>query len=274
MRLRAPLLLVLLCAACATTPPVPTSAPAPSPSPSTTPAAVVPSPQAFASPAPAPSTPPARSPWAAGCPAALAAQLASTGGGGQLITVEAPTYGSTLGTLTAWVRTGPCWTVAFGPWQARLGVHGVSDHHREGDGTTPTGLYGFGATVYGLAADPGVHFAYHHLVCGDWWDEDPSSATYNTFQHVACGAAPPFGGGSEALWQATTAYQTFAVVDYNAHPVVAGAGSAVFLHDDLGHGTAGCVSLPAAELLSVLRWLDPARSPRIVVGTSAEIRRF
>ena len=49
-------------------------------------------------------------------------------------------------------------------------------------------------------------------------------------------------------------------------PVIAGRGSAIFLHDDTGRPTNGCVSLPPAELDLVLRWLDPAQGPQIVIG--------
>jgi L,D-peptidoglycan transpeptidase YkuD (ErfK/YbiS/YcfS/YnhG family) len=128
--------------------------------------------------------------------------------------------------------------------------------------------------VYGVLANPGVGYAYHQLVCGDWWDEDPTSATYNTFQHVPCESSPPFGGDSEALWTSVPAYDYFAVIDYNDDPVVAGAGSAIFLHVDIGGPTAGCVSLPEADLVSVLDWLSPAADPMIVIGTDAEIRSF
>jgi L,D-peptidoglycan transpeptidase YkuD (ErfK/YbiS/YcfS/YnhG family) len=38
--------------------------------------------------------------------------------------------------------------------------------------------------------------------------------------------------------------------------------------------TLGCVSLPLPRLLTVLRWLRPARDPLIVIGTRATIRRF
>jgi L,D-peptidoglycan transpeptidase YkuD (ErfK/YbiS/YcfS/YnhG family) len=176
--------------------------------------------------------------------------------------------------MDLWQRSGGCWSLVAGPWPARVGVTGVSDHHREGDGSTPAGLYRIGSMMYGIAANPGVRYLYHQLSCGDWWDEDPASATYNTFQHVACGAAPPFRGKSEALWQETTAYQHFAVVDYNADPVVPGAGSAVFIHDDTGRPTIGCVSVAPSSLLRLLQWLDPSQAPAIVIGTEAEIRRF
>ena len=64
------------------------------------------------------------------------------------------------------------------------------------------------------------------------------------------------------------------MIEYNVHPVVPGRGSAIFLHDDRGDATTGCVSLPAPELVTVLRWLRPAARPLIVIGTAAEIRRF
>jgi L,D-peptidoglycan transpeptidase YkuD (ErfK/YbiS/YcfS/YnhG family) len=75
------------------------------------------------------------------------------------------------------------------------------------------------------------------------------------------------GGGSEALWRIAPQYRYFAVVDYNTHPVVAGRGSAIFLHGAVG-ATAGCVSLPEARLVRLLRWLRPAAEPAIHLGTS------
>jgi L,D-peptidoglycan transpeptidase YkuD (ErfK/YbiS/YcfS/YnhG family)/NADPH-dependent 7-cyano-7-deazaguanine reductase QueF-like protein len=208
------------------------------------------------------------------CPANVANQLANTGLATQLITVDAPSYSSTTATLTAWQLEGGCWQTVFGPSTARVGTAGVSDHKQEGDGTTPTGAYSIGSTMYGVDPNPGVSYAYHQLVCGDWWDEDPSTPDYNTFQHVACGTNPPFGGDSEALWTTVPAYDYFAVIDYNDNPIVSGAGSAIFLHVDTGSPTAGCVSIPVSELTAVLDWLSPAANPLIVIGTDAEIRYF
>jgi len=171
----------------------------------------------------------------------------------QRIQVTAPTARSTTATLV--VRE--CGKRVFGPWRARVGRNGLSAHHREGDGTTPTGTFGIGPVVYGTDPDPGVPRRYHRLVCGDWWDEDARSPTYNTFRHVACGQAPTFGGGSEALWRITPAYRLFAVIQYNAAPIVPGRGSAIFLHVDTGHATNGCVSVPRTELRRLLVRLRP-----------------
>ena len=188
----------------------------------------------------------------------LALALALTGCP-QRIQVVAPSARSTTATLTV----QECGKRVLGPWRARVGRHGLSAHHREGDGTTPTGTYGIGPVIYGIDPDPGVGLRYHRLTCGDWWDEDPRSAAYNSFRHVACNTRPPFGGGSEALWRIAPAYRLFALVQYNRAPVVPGRGSAIFLHVDTGRPTNGCVSLPLSELRSLLVQLETGATIRI-----------
>jgi L,D-peptidoglycan transpeptidase YkuD (ErfK/YbiS/YcfS/YnhG family) len=133
------------------------------------------------------------------------------------------------------------------------------------------GLFGIGAALYGNGPPIGGAEAYQQLQCGDWWDEDSSSAQYNLLVSVPCGTSPPFGGASEALWQETTAYAHFAVILYNSTPIVSGAGSAIFLHDSVGGPTAGCVALDPAVLDQVLSWMDPADHPEIAIGTASQV---
>ena len=90
----------------------------------------------------------------------------------QLVTVHARP-GATVATLELWQRRGACFGRVAGPWTAELGGSGLLGDKREGDGATPAGTFRIGATMYGIEANPGVRFAYHRLVCGDWWDEDP-----------------------------------------------------------------------------------------------------
>jgi L,D-peptidoglycan transpeptidase YkuD (ErfK/YbiS/YcfS/YnhG family) len=220
----------------------------------------------------APST--AVAPTATACNSNLADQLASTNQATQLIVVDASTYATTTATVSVWQREGSCWVAVFGPWTAHIGANGFSDHHAEGDDTTPTGAYGIGAVMYGNAPNPGVEYRYQQVVCGDWWDEDPNSPEYNTFQYVPCGETPSFGGDSEALWEETNVYPSFAVIDYNTSPVVPGAGSAIFIAANLGSPTEGCVGLPVDELDQLLRWLNPAAFPLIVLGPDSEITNF
>ena len=165
-----------------------------------------------------------------------------------------------------------CWVAVAGPYRARLGKNGLSGDRREGDGTTPTGVFRIGRTMYGNEPNPGVRFRYRKLRCGDWWDEDSSSPTYNSFQHVSCGVDPPFGGGSEGMWQQPKAYPFLAVVEYNTRPAVPGRGSGIFLHAQTGGPTIGCISLQKDELRAVLRWLRPEAAPVIAIGTTAQLR--
>ena len=205
----------------------------------------------------------------------LVNQLASTGGAQQVLIVDAPSAASTTATLTAYENDGAGWYQVFGAMPAVDGANGwlPGPSRTEGDDTTPEGMYAIGSTMYGTNADPGTQFPYHQLVCGDWWDEDSASPTYNTFQHVACGTTPPYADESEALWTEGNAYPSMAVIDYNTPPT-GPLGSGIFLHADTGSPTAGCVSLPLNDLDAVLDWLNPALHPVIVMGPDSVIRSF
>jgi L,D-peptidoglycan transpeptidase YkuD (ErfK/YbiS/YcfS/YnhG family) len=204
------------------------------------------------------------------CAPTLANRL-STGSAAQLVTVVAARRTATQGTLRLWRKSGRCWRAAAGPWTAWLGRRGVSASKREGDRTTPSGIFGIGRVMYGIAANPGVGYAYHRIACGDWWVEDPASPYYNRFRHVPCGSSPPFRVTSEDLSRSPTAYRHFAVIAYNTRPVVPGRGSGIFLHASTGRPTLGCVSLSLPQLLATLRWLRPASKPVIVIGTAADL---
>lgn len=138
---------------------------------------------------------------------------------------------------------------------------------REGDGRTPSGSFGFDF-FFGVLGDPGVSFPYRPVTGPQIvWDDDPSSPLYNQWVDTDDGSA---GATPEPMDQ-SPAYDYGAVIAYNTAPVVPGVGSAIFLHVTTGAATSGCVSLPAPELLSVLRWLQPESDPRIVMGTAATI---
>jgi len=212
----------------------------------------------------------ARGEHTAGCAPNFAGRL-ETGSATQLITVVARTRRSTQGSFRLWTKRGGCWRRVSGPWAAWLGGNGTSLAKREGDRRTPSGVFGFVPTMYGIAPSPGVHYAYRRVVCGDWWVEDPASPSYNRFRHVRCGSAPPFHTTSEDLSRSPTAYRHFAVIAYNMSPVVPGRGSGIFLHVSTGRPTLGCVSLPLPRLVAALRWLRPSAHPRIAIGTVADL---
>ena len=182
-----------------------------------------------------------------------------------------------LVTLETYERSEPGarWHRAYGPWPAETGYGHLLTSRVEGDGSTPIGEWGLGMTIYGNEPAPGgLHYAYHHLVCGDWWDEDPFSPRYNRFVSVPCQIRPGFWSWSEALWTETTAYPYFAVIKFNMDPTIGGSeapGSGIFLHSWVGGATAGCVALHEPELLRVLRWIRPSAHPEIEIGLSGQV---
>lgn len=209
---------------------------------------------------------------AAACPSNLANDLRVEPSGTQLITVQAARTRTTQATLRLWRKSGGCWTAAGGPYPARLGANGLSASRSEGDGTTPAGTFRIHPTMYGNESNPGVAFRYVKVRCGDWWDEDPSSRTYNSFQRVGCGRRPPFAVKSDGMWQSLGAYPYLAVIEFNMRPVVPGRGSGIFLHASTGGPTNGCVSIARPQLRSVLRWLRPGNAPQIAIGTANQLR--
>jgi L,D-peptidoglycan transpeptidase YkuD (ErfK/YbiS/YcfS/YnhG family) len=194
-------------------------------------------------------------------PAAAGRRRAGRPARRQLITVTAASYGTTYATLTAFQSSGHGWRRVFGPWTARIGRNGFAPPggKREGDGRTPSGSYRM-QFFFGVLPNPGVRFPYRRIHPYDYWDDDPASPRYNEWvdaRHASPGANPePMD---------VSAYDYGAVIGYNTARTP-GLGSAIFLHLNIGTGTAGCVTLPPGELLPLLRWLDPARSPRIRMG--------
>jgi len=197
-------------------------------------------------------------------PSAQAAAAATSAAPGQLVTVTAASYGATRAELTAYRRVDGRWRRVFGPWVAWIGRNGMArpGAKREGDGRTPSGTFGFGF-FFGVDRDPGVRFPYRRIDASDVWDDDPSSPRYNEWvddRDANPGAAPePMD---------VSAYDYGAVIAYNTARTP-GLGSAIFLHINIGTPTAGCVTLPVGELLEILRWLNPAASPRITMGVTA-----
>jgi L,D-peptidoglycan transpeptidase YkuD (ErfK/YbiS/YcfS/YnhG family) len=179
----------------------------------------------------------------------------------QLITVTTASYSATYATLRVYAVSGAKRVLVFGPWIARVGYNGVArpGRKREGDGKTPSGTYGFGF-FFGVQSDLGFSFSFRHAYTYDYWDDDRSSPRYNEW--VDARKQKP-GANPERMHQ-VPAYDYAAVIAYNTARVP-GLGSAIFLHVGTGTPTAGCVSLPRAELIKVLRWLKPRDNPRISI---------
>jgi L,D-peptidoglycan transpeptidase YkuD (ErfK/YbiS/YcfS/YnhG family) len=195
---------------------------------------------------------------------AIAADRAGTGysaGVRQVLTVTAASHSTTYATFRAYRLSGSRRVRVFGPWTARVGYNGIArpGAKREGDGRTPSGTYGF-SFYFGVRPDKGFSFPFRHAYRYDFWDDDPASALYNEW--VNARKHNP-GANPEPMHQ-VPAYEYAAVIAYNTGRTP-GLGSAIFLHVGTGTATAGCVSLPRAELLKVLHWMQPRDHPMITI---------
>lgn len=185
----------------------------------------------------------------------------------QVIAVTTSGYGTSYATFRAFRKTANGWRRVFGPWSARIGYNGFARRgaKREGDGRTPTGSFHF-QYMFGVYADPGVHYRYRPALRTSYWDDDSSSANYNRWVDSRYDAT----GRNPEPMHVSPAYNYGAVIGYNLSRTP-GLGSAIFLHVSHNSATAGCVSIGQTRVVKVLRWLRPGLHPRIIMGTRAAV---
>ena len=188
----------------------------------------------------------------------------------QLVVVTASGYGTTHATLRVYNHRSDGWHLRFGPWSVHIGRNGFAPRgdKREGDGRTPTGSYLF-PFMFGVAANPGVHYRYRRALSTSRWDDDSSSPRYNEWVDIR--QADP--GRAPEDMRVLPVYRYGAVIGYNTTRRTPGMGSAIFLHVSDGNATAGCVSVAQSHLVRLLTWLRPSRHARIIMGTRSAITR-
>jgi D-alanyl-D-alanine dipeptidase len=139
---------------------------------------------------------------------------------------------------------------------------------REGDGRSPAGVFALG-TAFGFAAGAEaawLKMPYLPITEGIECVDDPASTVYNQIVDRRKVSAPDWNS-SEKMRDIGEPYRWGVVVNYNTAPATPRHGSCIFLHIGGGEGskgTAGCTAMPAADLRTVLEWIDPRQSPVIV----------
>jgi L,D-peptidoglycan transpeptidase YkuD (ErfK/YbiS/YcfS/YnhG family) len=136
---------------------------------------------------------------------------------------------------------------------------------QEGDGKSPAGIFRLSmAFGYSAQGQPGWKMPYLNLTSSVECVDDARSKFYNRVLDRA--SVSPDWNSSEQMLRPDGLYRWGLVVDHNAEPVTAGAGSCIFLHIWLGTGvgTTGCTAMAQEQLEGVLARLDPARRPLLV----------
>lgn len=181
-----------------------------------------------------------------------------------------------------WVRVGEPMAVNLGRsglgWGR--GLHGLAlgpgPVKREGDGRAPAGLFALGSGFAQRPEELGhlrlpVLRADDSLVCVD----DAASRQYNRLFQPDSATGKDWDS-FEVMNRSDGQYRLGVFVDHNANPVVPGGGSCIFLHIWLGRGVAssGCTNMAAADMQTLMRWLDADKAPRLAQLPRKDYERY
>jgi L,D-peptidoglycan transpeptidase YkuD (ErfK/YbiS/YcfS/YnhG family) len=217
-------------------------------------------------------------------------RLTHLGDARQVIVVTAPSWSATHATLRSYGKGADgAWRLQQAAVPARLGYKGfapIGDRHQDSL-QTPAGTFRL-PRAFGARPDPGARLGYRQFDRNDWWPYDPRDPrTYNVYQLGRPTAARWRPSWAEHLWEFRDQYAFAVVLDYNLPKGIyrsggqrfaretpdTGAGGGIFLHVSAAHPTAGCVSVPLPAMRRIVRWLDPAAHPRIVMAPTSAIGR-
>ena len=148
-----------------------------------------------------------------------------------------------------------------------VGKNGFSGDKKEGDGCSPIGKFLLRECWYRAdkIAQPITNLPLKIIAKNDGWCDDVSSPYYNRRVQL------PYEFSHEKLWRddditnpqvgfvCNNIYDIVIPIGYNDERVMAGKGSAIFLHIARKNyeGTKGCIALSKPDLLEILPNLSP-----------------
>jgi glucan-binding YG repeat protein len=185
----------------------------------------------------------------------------------QIILVTASGYNSYNAKIRTYEKIDGKWYHKMSS-SGYLGKYGFADVMKEGGKESPRGKYTIG-TAFGRYENPGTKLPYRKITSDDVWVDDPSSSLYNTWQK----ASQNNGQWNSAEKMDIPQYNYGFVINYNTEKRVPGAGSAIFFHVASNY-TLGCTATSQNHVLSIMRWLDPAKKPIIIQAPESELGEY
>ena len=187
----------------------------------------------------------------------------------QVVLTVASGYRNQRATVSGWARQlDGGWALTRGPYASWIGVGGFAapGSKREGDGHSPTGVFGI-PMAFGVKPRPlGTRIPFHQLHPPyEIWVENPRSRYYNELVDIRRVGVRGIGDRESPV-----TYPLGAFIAYNSRRVPH-LGSAIFFHPSHGSPTIGCVSIPLAQLHTMITWLAPSAQPMMVMGVAAEL---
>ncbi|SFB04348.1 MULTISPECIES: L,D-transpeptidase family protein [unclassified Bacillus (in: firmicutes)] len=200
-------------------------------------------------------------------PNTIADGFKTVGDNQQLILVTSAGYGTNRATIRTFQKSDGKWYQGMSI-PGYIGKLGFADVMSEGGQKSPRGKYTIG-TAFGRYDNPGTKLPYRKITSDDVWVDDPKSSLYNTWQK----ASQNNGQWNSAEKMNVLAYNYGFVINYNTVERTPGAGSAIFFHVGSSY-TLGCTAVSQANVVSIIKWLNPERKPVIIQSPEAELSKY
>lgn len=175
----------------------------------------------------------------------------------QVLIASTPEAGDTAARTVLWERSGDGWQQVRA-FAGHNGGAGWLRDRREGDRTSPIGVFAL-TDAGGSLPDPGALLPY---------TEDPSLRSQ---------AVTAYGADYSEVFDLVIAInynrEPGTPPDDDTRPLGWDAGGKIWLHVDHGSPTRGCITVDAADMEYLLRTLDPADRPHIIMGPVDDLAR-
>lgn len=209
----------------------------------------------------------------------------------QVVLVTATSWTSDTGRLHLFSKIHDRWCLDGRDVSVMLGKSGLGwgngihnsisapPQKAEGDFKAPAGVFRLG-TAFGYDSKPpaGTSLPYRRITDNDYYVDDVESEDYNQWVTLDGNARTPqrIWNSWEEMKRPDHLYELGAVVQHNAAPVIKGKGSAIFLHVWKARGvpTAGCTAMAKNDLISLIRWLKPVKSPCLIQAPVDKLGRL
>ncbi|MEU5657567.1 hypothetical protein ABZ802_18360 [Streptomyces sp. NPDC047737] len=178
----------------------------------------------------------------------------------QAVVVTGQGRDSNRSTVVIYSREDPArgWRPGAGPWPAHNGMEGWTDHHLANDLRSPVGVFGL-TDAGGLLPDPGSLLPYDQesrfAVSGEGFLGEPLEGSFDHVVAINYNRTP----GTSPLDR--------------TRPLGEERGGGIWIHVDHDGPTQACVSVTEDRMRELLRTLDPAKYPVIVMGDAASLAR-
>ena len=183
----------------------------------------------------------------------------------QLIVVQSSGTSCAINLLEKNMQTGT-WVAVY-QTTGVVGKNGVSVNAQEGSMYTPRGAFPLDILAFGTHTQAEIDninrfIKYQQITENSYWCDGVESPQYNQWVETA---NPDWSTKSEHLIEYQSSYEYAVFIGYNYNPVVAGKGSAFFLHVSSASYTAGCVGTSQASMQAIFSWLNFLKAPKILI---------